>query len=155
VADRGSVLVPPLNIRVDVLHPTPAELALTPVVVPFNNIKLLNNRFNIREFTVVNGTNLTWTNKDVRQHAVKGTLCDPTAPFNRLSVCAPDPTAIGATCNTADQLGRIPCIDSGPLDPEANFTLRIVRPSTRNLLRYYMEDGLGVADGMTGYVTVK
>ena len=155
VADKGSVLVPPLTIDVGIVHPTPAELALTPVIVPTNNIRLLNNRFNIREFTVVNATNLTWTNKDVRQHAVKGTLCDPTWPYNRLSKCTFDGSALAADCNAPDLLGRIPCIDSGPLDPEGNFTLRMVRPSTRELVRYYMEDGLGVADSMTGYLTVK
>jgi hypothetical protein len=155
IADRGSVLVPPLNIRVEVLHPTPAQLALTPVVVPTNHIKLLNDRFNIREFTVIQGTNLTWTNKDVRQHSVKGTLCDPSVPFDRTQQCPFDQSTIAATCNVPDRTGRIPCIDSGPLDPEANFTLKMVRPSARELLRYFMEDGLGVADNMLGYVTVK
>lgn len=155
IADRGSVLVPPLNIRVDVIHPTPAELALTPVVVPTNHIRLLYDRFNIREFTVVNGTNLTWTNRDIRQHSVKGTLCDPTEPFNRLQQCAFDPSTIDAVCNVPDQNGRIPCIDSGPLSPQQNFTLRMVRPSSREILRYFMEDGLGVSDNMVGYVTLK
>jgi hypothetical protein len=159
VADRGSVLIPPLNIRVDVLHPTPAQLALTPVVVPTNHIRLLNDRFNIRELTVIHGTNLTWTNKDVRPHKVSGSLCDTSLPFDRTQTCVFDETADQARaanqCNVPDATGRIPCIESPALGPEATFTLRMIRPDSRQLLRYFMEDGLGVADNMIGYVTLK
>ena len=160
VADKGSVLVPPLNIRVQILHPTPVELAQTPVVIPTNNIKLLAERFNIRELTVISGTNLTWTNKDVRQHSVLGTLCDASAPFDRLSQCPFDASAPAAitngTCNAPDPAtGRFLCIDSGPLAPEDNFTIRITRPNARQILRYFVEDGTGVSDAMQGYVTVK
>lgn len=168
VADKGSVLVAPLNIRVDVLHPTPVELAMTPIVVPTNHILLLTTRFNIREFVVVNGTNLTWTNKDLKQHAVRGLLCDPGLPFDPNFPCTPDwsapPAYAAGKCNVqpagqsalpVDQQQPIPCIDSGPLDPQRSFTVRLFRPNPRQLLRYYLDDGLGVAEDMTGYVTVK
>lgn len=75
LADRGSVLVAPRNIRVVILHPTPEEKALTPVITPTNHIKLLRDSFNIRVFTVVSGTNVTWTNRDTQQHSVIGQLC--------------------------------------------------------------------------------
>ena len=168
VADKGSMLVGPLNIRVDILHPTPVELAMTPVVVPTNHITLLTTRFNIREFTVVNGTNLTWTNKDVKQHAVRGLLCDPGLPYDPNFPCQPDWTAppayatgqcnvqpAGQTTLPPDQQLPMPCIDSGPLDPQRSFTVRMFRPNARQLLRYYMDDGLGIAADMTGYITVK
>ena len=159
VADKGSVLVPPLNIRVQILHPTPVELALTPVVVPTNNIRLLADRFNIRAMTIISGTNLTWTNKDVRQHSVKGSLCDPTAPFDPNSACTPDPSLLdNPPCNAPDpDTGRFLCIDSGPLDPQATFTLRLTLPDRRQILHYFMEDGLGNYNPTTGtgYLTLK
>lgn len=168
VADKGSVLVPPLNIRVEIKHPTPVELALTPVVVPTNHIRLVAGRFNIREFTIVTGTNLTWTNKDVKIHVVRGLLCDSSLPYDPKSACQPDPAAPAAytsgRCNvqSPDQLGLppelrqpIPCIDSGRLYPERSFSVRLVRTDPRQLLRYFIDDASGVAAGMTGYVTVK
>jgi hypothetical protein len=54
-----------------------------------------------------------------------------------------------------DQQLPMPCIDSGPLDPQRSFTVRMLRTNPRQLLRYYIDDGLGVAENMTGYVTVK
>ncbi len=88
--------MPPLNIRVTVLHPTPVELEQTPVVIPTNNIRLLRDRFNIRELTVVSGTNLTWTNKDTGQHSVVGTLCASDWSYDRLSQCPFDPSSLAA-----------------------------------------------------------
>jgi hypothetical protein len=168
LADKGSVLVAPLSIRVDILHPTPVELAKTPVVVPTNHILLLTTRFNIRELTVVDKTNLTWTNKDVKQHAVRGLLCDSSLPYDPNFPCTPDPNAAAAFANhqcnqqpagqadlPPDQQLPMLCIDSGPINPERNFTVFMTRPNPRQLLRYYLDDGLGVAENMTGYVTVK
>ena len=77
VSDRGSVLGPPLNIRIQVIHPTPEEIVRTPVVIPQNHIRMFRDRFDVREFTVVSETSLTWTNRDTRQHSVKVRRPDP------------------------------------------------------------------------------
>jgi hypothetical protein len=139
VADRGSVLVPPLFVQVTVLHPTPEERALTPVVIPTNHLRILPTRFNLTQFSVVSGTNVTFTNMDTRDHAVFGKLC--TIPTGL--TCAPIDVDPGPHCNTPDpDDGVIPCIDSGPLIPHGTFNLRLTRPSKSIPVRYELDDRL-------------
>lgn len=142
LADRGSVLVPPLFVQVEIIFPTPEERAMTPVVIPANNIRVLSDRFNIRQLTVVSGTNVTFTNMDTDQHQVVGALCAiPTG-----STCDPQPITPG-TCNSPDASGTIPCIDSGPLNSHATFTVRLTRPLATVPMRYEMDDLLGSLAG--------
>ncbi|HEY3108001.1 MAG TPA: hypothetical protein VGL23_04570 [Chloroflexota bacterium] len=135
LADRGSVLVPPLFVQVAILHPTPEERALTPVVIPTNHIRVLAERFNIKQLTVVSGTNVTFTNMDLLKHRVFGALCAiPTGPN-----CDPLPVGPGQCDITDEEKPRL-CIDSGPMDSHQTFTVRLTRPRTAPLLRYAIDD---------------
>jgi hypothetical protein len=135
VVDRSSVLVPPLFVQVAVLFPTPEERAMTPVVVPTNHIRVLADRFNIKQLTVISGTNVTFTNLDIDQHQVVGQLCAmATGPS-----CDPAPITPGQ-CNVPDATGVIPCIDSGPMNSHATFTVRLTRPQATVPMRYQMDD---------------
>ncbi len=159
VSDQGSLLGPPLNIRVEVIHLTPEEIALTPVITPQSHIRMLRDRFDMREFTVVSETSLSWTNRDTRQHSVRGTLCLAGVRCLRSNPATVDPSALvpGAVCNSflINAIDPTPCIDSGALNPQQNYTVTVRRPDPQTPIRYFMEDGLGVAASMTGYVVVK
>ena len=137
------MLVPPLFVQVAIVHPTPEERALTPVVIPTNHIRLLPDRFNIKQLTVVSGTNVTFTNLDLVQHQVVGALCAiPTGPN-----CDPLPVVPGQ-CNTPDASAQvIPCIDSGPMNSHQTFTVRLTRPEPTLPMRYQMDDLLGWFSG--------
>jgi hypothetical protein len=174
LADKQSLLTAPLNIRVVILHPTPEELARTPVVVPTNHIQLVKRpplvvqlghsaRFNIRHLVVSSGTNVTWTNRapiideSDTARAVKGTLCDPTSPFSATQQCDFDPATFGECNLTVDENlgqvitdadGRILCFLSPKLRVQGHYSLRLTRPTTRQPLTYYMEDALHAADAM-------
>jgi hypothetical protein len=156
VADKGSVLVPPLNIRINIVQLTPDERAATPVIVPTNNILMLIDRFNLRVLTVVSGTNVTWTNKHTAQHQVFGTLCQ-----SAFGACNPVTLPNNPACNTLLSGGTAPaqCIDSGPLDPEGIFSVRLFNPDRTQLLRYLMIDKLATYKGCAApfncYLTVK
>jgi hypothetical protein len=144
VADRNSVLVPPLFIQVTILHPTPEERALTPVVIPTNHIRMLADRLNIKQLTVTNGTNVTFTNLHTETHRITGALCAiATGP-----VCDPQPIVPG-TCNEQPGAALVACIDSGPVEPHGTFTVRLTRPISTLPMRYQMDDQLG---GYTGCV---
>jgi hypothetical protein len=178
LADRFSVLAYPLNLRVQILHPTPEELARTPVVVPTNHIQLVmrppsmvqglrSARFNIRHLVVTSGTNVTWTNRAASpgeadlKRAVKGTLCDPTKPLSPSRKCEIDPAAVGPCALTVDpeddQLvtdpeGRILCFLSPELAISDHYSVRLTRPVTRQPLTYYMEDAVNDPDTMVEIV---
>jgi hypothetical protein len=145
--DRGSVLGPPLDVQLVIVQPTPEERALTPVIIPTNHIRLLADRFNIRALTVIAGTNVTWTNYDTRQHRVVGRLCtnlsgpcayapqsDPSSP----SSCPRGLT--NAVANPATQ--SMVCIDSGPINSQGKFTVKLTRPDPLRILRYEMDDAI-------------
>ena len=174
LADKQSMLTAPLNIRVIILHPTPEEIARTPVVVPTNHIQLVRRaptavqlaysaRFNIRHLVVSNETNVTWTNRAPianeadTARAVKGTLCDPTKPFSPTQKCDFDPAAVGSCTLTVDEeleqvitdsQDRIVCFLSPRLRVHGHYALRVTRPMSRQPLTYYMEDALHAADTM-------
>jgi hypothetical protein len=79
---------------------------------------------------------------DTDQHQVVGALCAiPTG-----STCDPQPITPG-TCNSPDASGAIPCIDSGPLNSHATFTVRLTRPLATVPMRYEMDDLLGSLAG--------
>lgn len=143
--DRGSVLGPPLDVQLIIVQPTPEERALTPVVVPTNHIRAMANRFNIRALTVISGTNVTWTNYDTRQHRVVGRLCT-----NLTGPCSYDPAAdpaaptscpLSRTNGVDDPTAQtIACIDSGPMNAQGKFSVRLTRPDRMQALRYEMDD---------------
>ena len=175
LADRFSVLSPPLNVRIEILHPTPEELARTPVVVPTNHIQLVLRppsmvqndpaaaRFNIRHLIVISGTNVTWTHRAAPpgdpqiKRAVKGTLCDPTRPLSPSQKCDPDPATVAPCALTVDPLvervmtdaqGRVLCFMSPVLGVSGHYSIKITRPLARQPLTYYMEDPLHDAETM-------
>jgi hypothetical protein len=180
VADRQSVLSYPLNIRLEILHPTPEEIARTPVVVPTNHIQLVprppsalqiaeSARFNVRHLVVTNGTNVTWTNRAPvfepdTARAVKGTLCDPTRPLSPTRKCDFDP-ATAASCALivdenleqviTDAEDRILCFLSPKLRPQGHYALQVARPLTRQPLTYYMEDALHDDETMVEEIGVR
>ena len=168
LADRQAVLTAPLNLRIDILHPTAEELARTPVIVPTNHIQLVTRppqsvqlpdsaRFNVRHLIVTNLTNVTWTNRAEIQdeapseRAVKGTLCDPTKPLSPTRKCDFDPAATARCALTVhpedeqvitDADERVLCFLSPRLRVQGHYSLRLSRPLTRQPLTYYMEDAL-------------
>jgi hypothetical protein len=175
LADRFSVLSPPLNVRIEILHPTPEQLARTPVVVPTNHIQMVlrppstvqedpaDARFNIRHLVVTSGTNVTWTHRAAPpddpqiKRAVKGTLCDPTQPLSPSEPCAPHPATIGPCALTVDPVnerlvtdvqGRTLCFISPRLGVSGHYSIKLTRPLTRQPLTYYMEDALHDTDTM-------
>ncbi|TAK21017.1 MAG: hypothetical protein EPO26_16135 [Chloroflexota bacterium] len=165
LADKKAVLVPPLNVRVDVLRPTPEEVARTPIVVPTNHIQLVSRsaasdlvRLNIRDLNVTSGTHVTFTNNHTRTHTVKGTLCDPTNRFSRGLRCAPHQD-VAARCTLAvgaseaslpkDTDGRVLCFISQTMVPGSHYVFTPVRPTPREMLAYFIED---LVDGPTSLV---
>lgn len=161
LAERGAVLVPPINIRVDIQHPTPEELALTPVIVPTNHIQIVPRppavvapanaaRFNVRHMTVRSGTHMTWTNRDAVTRAVRGVLCkpgqrviasqqctlDPEIPDDCLAPAGPDEFVYRAP----DGDERLLCFISPELQPQGHYALTVHRPNRRQPLTYYMQD---------------
>lgn len=169
LADRQSVLTAPLNIRVKINHPTPEQVAQTPVVVPTNHVQLVKRaplaiktrdsaRFNIRHLVVRSGTTLTWTNNAgiveegaASARAVKGTLCDPTKPLSPTRKCDFDPAAVAQCALTVDPVasevitdtdGRMLCFISPSLPVQGYYSLLMTRPLTRQPLTYYMEEPL-------------
>ncbi len=159
--DRNAVLVPPLNVRLKINHPTPEEVARTPVVVPTNHVRIVSQplsagasasaaRLNVRTLRVTSGTAVTWTNKTRVQRSVYGVLCDPTVPVVSNAPCEPDAATIGAcdlTLGTQpdirrDASNRILCFISQILDAEGYYVLRVDRPSARQPLTYLLDDAL-------------
>jgi hypothetical protein len=180
VADRQSVLSYPLNIRLEILHPTAEEIARTPVVVPTNHIQMVprppsalqiaeSARFNVRHLVVTNGTNVTWTNRAPvfepdTARAVKATLCDPTKPLSPTRKCDFDPATTAPCALTVDETldqvitdadDRILCFLSPKLRPQGHYALQVTRPMTRQPLTYYMEDALHDAETMVEEIGVR